>query len=1164
MVLLQKTELFSPVSIKVLFQWILKELDFNNSIFGIPKEFFFVPSSKDRFKMEKFGMQLDTPIGVAAGPHTQMAQNIIVAWLCGSRFIELKTVQTLDELDVAKPCIDAFDEGYNCEWSQELLLKESFDEYLMAWIIIHALKDKFGWEGDLGMIFNMSVGYNMEGILKDNVQQFLTKMKNSSKYKNKMIEEIASFYPRIKEIEIPDRLSNSITLSTMHGCPPDEIERIGRYLIENGYHTFIKFNPTLLGADLLRKILNEDLEFDVDVPDVAFEHDPTFDAVKNIINNLNSLAKEKAVNFGAKTTNTLESMNLRKVLPEKEEMNYMSGRALHPITVNVAKKINEQFNGEISISLAGGANAYNMAEIISCNIKPVTVCTDILKPGGYLLTLQYLENLAQEMEEINAIDINDFICKVALSNAENVKDLLPGNIDSSNFLKDLDNKSVKEILIANMKDKQEMVIENTFKTLIRKCGSFNLKNYADDVRKSNEYHKESLEGISLKVDLELNQFDCINAPCVHTCPTDQNIPDYMYWTSIGDYKKAMEATLKDNALPHTLGRVCDHPCTDTCVRMHYDQPLAIREIKRFITENYKDLKLTKKPNNDIKVGIIGAGPAGLSAAFYLALDGFSVTIFEEKDLAGGQSRLTIPSFRLPNEVCQEDIDRIVSLGVEIIFNKTVTVSELRSKGFKYVFVSVGAKKNRQMGIDGENAEGVYDSLSFLYNVKINKSMNFGEKIAIVGGGNSAIDAARTAWRLQRKAHVTVLYRRTKKEMPVEREEITALLAEGIQIKELVNPIKIITKNNKITGVQCIRMKLGEKDQSGRPRPVPIEGSEFILDIDNLIIAIGQVTDLEFLKNDDIKTKWGLIETDPITRRTSKERVYAGGDVVRGPSSLVKAVGDGRGAAKSIIWEEYREKSKLTHNIKTNQIDLLKRKSKKKIISNAFLHDYSNVKRDFTEVDHSINENNAKGEAGRCFLCNDMCSICVTVCPNLANITYQITPFQREMNKLEVQDKSLIQIKDTPYRVSQPFQILNIVDFCNECGNCTTFCPTSGAPYKDKPKIFLKEDDFNDYEIEYNAKCYFIKVNNEEIIIKGKINNEEQHELKMNKDTEVLEYKNSRIKLQLDGKTFDIKEKKLLMDCEKGTEFSLIQCADMYTIIKGICESMQFLPQFQGE
>ena len=295
---------------------------------------------------------------------------------------------------------------------------------------------------------------------------------------------------------------------------------------------------------------------------------------------------------------------------------------------------------------------------------------------------------------------------------------------------------------------------------------------------------------------------------------------------------------------------------------------------------------------------------------------------------------------------------------------------------------------------------------------------------------------------------------------------------------------------------------------------------------------------------------------------SIKRVYAGGDAVRGPSTLVKAVGDGRAAAKSIIWEESKEKEFLEHKIKTSSIDLLKRKSKKNIIDKHFSHDYDSVKRDFTEVDGPIDEIIAKEEANRCLLCSDMCSICVTVCPNLANVTYQITPFQREMSILKVQNSSLIQIKDTPYRVSQPFQILNIVDFCNECGNCATFCPTKGAPYKDKPKIFLKEEDFNDYEITYNAKCYFIKVDEENYIIKGKINNKELHELKMNKKTEILEYKNSDIELVIDGKTFEIKDSKLLVDAEQGTEYSLIQYADMYTIIKGMRESLSFFPQFQ--
>jgi len=359
----------------------------------------FIPVTEPVFQSQRFGQLLETPLGVAAGPHTQMAQNIIGAWLCGARFIELKTIQTLDELDVSKPCIDMYDEGYNCEWSQELRIKDSFDQYLNAWIILHILMG----QRPFGGIFNMSVGYNYEGILSDNVQWFFDKMNDCHAEKQEKINAIRKIYSRIDEIAIPDCISNNVTLSTMHGCPPQEIEKIGLYLIEEkGLHTTIKLNPTLLGPDELRCILNDTLGYSTPVPDLAFEHDLKYSDALSIIRNLSLAAEKKKVHFAIKLTNTLESLNFRSVFPENEKMMYMSGRALHPISINLARKLQRDFGGKLDISFSAGANCFNFADILACGLKPVTVCSDILKPGGYGRLSQYLENVKEEMHRLSA------------------------------------------------------------------------------------------------------------------------------------------------------------------------------------------------------------------------------------------------------------------------------------------------------------------------------------------------------------------------------------------------------------------------------------------------------------------------------------------------------------------------------------------------------------------------------------------------------------------------------------------------------------------------------------------------------------------------------------------------------------------------------------------
>jgi len=391
------TDSFSILPLNELLKIILKQYDTNNKIFGISEELFFKPQQNEALRIKRFGKILETPFGVAAGPQTQLAHNIVVSWLMGARFIELKTIQTLDELEVSKPCIDMQDEGYNCEWSQELKIQQSFNQYLDAWIIIHILQDKFNWgnNGEAGVVFNMSVGYDYAGILKDNVQWFFSKMGDASKELKEKIESVKSLYPNVDNLNICSQLSNNITLSTMHGCPSDEIEMIGEYLItEKKLHTAIKLNPTLLGKEKLHEILH-DSGFETDVPDIAFEHDLKYHEALKIIRNLQEKADDNNLQFSIKLTNTLESNNNKEVFPKGEKMMYMSGKPLHPISINLAYKLQKEFDGELDISFSGGADAFNVADIVNCGLTPVTVCTDLLKPGGYGRLAQYIEKLRE-------------------------------------------------------------------------------------------------------------------------------------------------------------------------------------------------------------------------------------------------------------------------------------------------------------------------------------------------------------------------------------------------------------------------------------------------------------------------------------------------------------------------------------------------------------------------------------------------------------------------------------------------------------------------------------------------------------------------------------------------------------------------------------------------
>ncbi len=1007
---------FYRIPIERLYSWIIEE-EKHGRIFGLYKENLFTPKSSDPYRMERYGQLLETPLGVAAGPHTQMAQNIISSWLVGARYIELKTIQTLDELEITKPCIDMEDEGYNCEWSQELKIKDSYDEYLNAWILIHLLKHKFHWdESEAGFIFNLSIGYNLEGILKPNVQWFFDKMNNCKIEKDEKLDMLSNYYPDIHKINIPDQISNNITLSTMHGCPADEIESIGKYLIEEKkLHTTIKLNPTLLGPERLRFILNDKLGYNINTPDEAFEHDLKYDDALQMIESLQKCAEVNNVEFGLKLTNTLESINSTNWLPQKENMVYTSGRALHAISINLAEKLQSDFNGELDISFSAGVDAFNVSDTLACNLKPITVCSDLLKPGGYLRLTQYFEELDKNFKKLNAKNIEQFIKNIA--------------------------------------DKNEL----------NGAGLTNLRKYALAVLEQKQYYKSFFPYENIKTNRELTPYDCIHAPCIEACAVSQNVPEYMYHTANGDFDKAYKVILEDNPLPNITGNVCDHLCQTKCTKMNYDNSLLIRGIKRFNAEKFEgNLELLIKEKNGINVSIIGAGPAGLSCGYFLALEGFEVNIYESKPFAGGMASDSIPHFRITDRQIKSDMDIIESLGVEFHYNQNVT-SELFKKikaNSDYVFIGIGAQKGKRLNIDGEDLENVLDQLTFLSKVRRNGKVNIGKIVAIIGGGNSAVDAARTSKRLVGKdGNVAVIYRRTIKEMPADPEEIKALVDEGINIFELASPLSINKTENQLELI-CTKMELGEADESGRRRPVPIKNSKFSMKFDSIITAIGQDIVLNFFDDENI-----ILGKD---NETQFSNVFAGGDATRGADSLINAIGDGKNVAHTIMRRAINDFS-LPEQQKEEKLSLaeFQHKLSYRKYGNK-MPEISLDKRDnFNLVHPNMTNDEAIAEAQRCLYCNDICNICIGVCPNFANVSFEAKEVKIPIYSININGSVKTKIVDY-LNIEQTNQIFNIGDFCNECGNCNTFCPTNGAPYITKPKFYLTKDSFTKED-----NCYFM-------------------------------------------------------------------------------------------
>lgn len=1080
------------LSLERLLRWILNE-EKEGKIFGISKELYFTPKESDPFRFTRYNQLLETPVGVAAGPHTQLSQNIILSWLCGARYIELKTVQTLDEIHVTKPCIDMEDEGYNCEWSQELKIQESFDEYLNAWIIIHLLKHKFGWETkESGFIFNMSIGYDYKGIMNPNVQWFFDKMNNCKSELEEKIQSLSSLYPDIKNIQISEKMSDNITLSTMHGCPPDEISKIGAYLIEKRkLHTTIKLNPTLLGKEKLRSILNDQLGYEITVPDEAFEHDLKYEDAINLINHLSELAAKNGVDFSLKLTNTLESLNKTKWLPDSEKMVYTSGRALHPISINLAEKLQKDFNGKLDLSFSAGVDAFNVSDTLACNLKPITVCSDLLKPGGYLRLTQYLDEIRKSFDEHNSNSIDEFI----LNRSGNIKDVSAAALD-------------------------------------------NLTKYASAVVNNKAYIKSSFPFENIKTKRELTQYDCIHAPCIESCAVDQNVPDYMYYTSIGEFEKAYEVILKDNPLPNITGNVCDHLCQAKCTRINYDNPLLIRGIKRFIAEKFDEsYKPHSDKSNNSKIAIIGAGPSGLSAAYFLALQGFKVDIYESKLFAGGMASDSIPFFRLSEESINADIELIKSLGVNFHFNYKVTKSffnQLRNE-CDFIYIAVGAQKNKKLNIKGENLPNVIDQLGFLSIVRRNEKLNLGKSIAVIGGGNSAIDAARTANRLSGDGNVTVIYRRTKKEMPADREEIHALLAEGINILELTAPESIHQSEDDSLILKCIKMELKAPDKSGRPKPVPIPGSEFELKFDSIITAIGQEIDLDFFDE---------FILNPVTNETQIPNVYAGGDAVRGADSLINAIADGKNVAETIIGkiDSTNELPSKKSNKRLSETEYLSKQSYREFgpsLPEINLSDRKN----FNLVHPVLDDDSAIADAKRCLFCDDVCNTCVGVCPNLSNISFPTNESKIPIHRISALNNGMTSVVSDSLNISQSIQIINIADFCNECGNCNTFCPTSGAPYKIKPRFHVSEKSYSDDD------CgYFISENKIEYKSNGQIE-------KLLFKEDIIIYDSSLVEVQFSKENFSVIQ--IINKAESDCDIVLENAAQMYFLFNNLKDLSMF-------
>ena len=481
------------------------------------------------------------------------------------------------------------------------------------------------------------------------------------------------------------------------------------------------------------------------------------------------------------------------------------------------------------------------------------------------------------------------------------------------------------------------------------------------------------------------------APCRATCPAHVSVQGYIALITAGKYREAVELFKKDHPFPGVCGRVCHHPCEGACTRTEVDEPLAIMNLHRFLADwdRQTDQPFTpkKKEIRPDKVAIIGAGPAGLTCAYFLAIEGYAVTVFEKLPVLGGMLSVGIPAYRLPRDIIEAEIQVVRDLGVQfktgVEIGKDFTVGQLREQGFKAFFLGIGSQECKVLGIEGEDFEGVYPGLEFLKQVNLGNRVKLGDRVAVIGGGNVAMDAVRTARRTG-SSKPFIIYRRSLEEMPANIEEIEECRDEGIEIMTLTNPLQVIAEAGRVKAVECQRMHLGEPDESGRRRPVPVPDSAFTIEVDAVIPAIGQESDWACLTDECACTlsDWGTIQVDPVTLQSSDPDIFAGGDAVTGPRTVVEAIGAGKEAAMSI--DRFLQGRDLHEGrpVRWEGIKDVPTEGCEHLPRVAMTHAPASQRiQNFNEVQLGYDEIGSRREAKRCLECGvcSECYQCVSAC-----------------------------------------------------------------------------------------------------------------------------------------------------------------------------------------
>lgn len=700
-------------------------------------------------------------------------------------------------------------------------------------------------------------------------------------------------------------------------------------------HTFIKCNPTLLGYEFARETLDR-MGYDyIAFGRFHFEDDLQYKDAVPMLDRLMKLSSGLGLEFGVKITNTFP-VDVRAGELPSEEM-YMSGKSLYPLSIALAARLSREFDGRLRIAYSGGADAFNMNQIVGSGVWPVTMATTILKPGGYQRLKQIAENLDRMgVTPFTAVDVAalNAAAESALTDKHHVK---PAKMPVS--------------------------------------------------RKSTE-----------KVPL----INCYTAPCEDACPIRQEITTYVALAGEGRYDEALQVILNKNALPFITGTICAHSCQSHCTRNFYESSVEIRDTKLECARNGYEAALkhlTAERTLDQTVAVVGGGPAGMAAAFYLARSGAKVTIYEKADRLGGIVSQVIPDFRIDDTVIGKDAALLEKLGVDIRLNTPAPEVKTLKKEFDAVILAVCASQRSQLNLKGIQAVNALDFLEE-FNAKKGQ-VELGRHVAVIGGGNTAMDTARAAKRCPGVETVSLVYRRTKRYMPADEHELYLAMEDGVQFKELLAPAQI-----KKGALVCNVTRLGEPDASGRAGVV--ETAETVeIQADTVIAAVGEKCPASYYEANGINTDGkGRPMVSPALE-SSLKGIYIIGDGLYGPGLVVKAMAHAITAAEAILGRAVTRDMRIP----ADKNGLYKKKG-------------------------ILQEPSEKPESDRCLSCSTVCENCVDVCPNRANISVKVPGLTKE-------------------------QVIHVDYMCNECGNCKSFCPYASAPYLDKFTLFASESDLAD-------------------------------------------------------------------------------------------------------